>query len=129
MTSVSPAWKRMTWASSLPTKRNTSCVEIRKAILALVSLPVIRIAFEHDLLAGNVLFQTKRPHAGNFGRRRGEGPHLGELTFFIGLFQQVPRHHCQAIEDSLGGGIGLSQRETNRVLINFLHVDWLSAYD
>src|SRR5580704_5848426 len=109
-------------------KKKNQFVEIRKAIFTLVGFPVIRISFEYDPLAGNVLFHSKWPHAGNFSGWRSQSPCLGELASFIWLFQQMPRHHREAVENSLGGSVGLGQRETHRVLINLLYLDWLPAH-
>src|SRR5580704_13634131 len=100
-------------------KKKHNFVQIRQLVSSAVRLPIIWIALQHHALPGHIFLQTKWAEPGELARRHGKTPRLSKPASPVAALQKMPRQNRDAIEQSLGGGIGLRQFKTDGEVIHF----------
>src|SRR5439155_5235543 len=73
-------------------------IEVRQSIAGTIRLPVVRVPFEDDPLAGYILLEPKRTEPRHLGRRGRQTPRSGEPAVGVSLLEKVTRQHRDAIE-------------------------------
>lgn len=110
-------------------KEKVEFIEIRKAMTLGVSFPIVGIAFENELFAGDVGLQAKRAEADDFSGGSGRRPEIAELALQVGLFEKMTGKNSETVKETFAGAVRPCELENDSVGIEFAEGDGLSAND
>src|SRR4051812_39985714 len=86
----------------------------------------MRIALQHDPLAGSGFFQSKWSQPGDLARRGAGSPDLAKLSLAVRPLQAMPGQDGETVEQALGRGVRARQVEDHTIRVEFARDDRLA---
>jgi len=108
-------------------EKKNKFVEIGETVSFCVGFPIVRISFEHQLLAGDVFLEAERAETGPLARLSGGGPELADLSFLVWFLEQMARQDGESVEKSFFDAVGLGESENQGLRVHFADGDGLAA--
>jgi len=81
-------------------------IEVGNLVPLLVDAPEVGVALEDDALALDVLIEHEGATGNDLGGIGAHAPHFGDLTLFVGLFEDVLGNDVPALDQRRGEGLG-----------------------